>query len=218
MPMNRVRPATAVLLALVVIGAACVADDPAGFDETREQRLEETPVGGEEEGLETEPDRPEADPDEEATGTDEETAAEDGDTIVELLAGREDLSTLRAAIEAAGLEETLATADSVTVFAPTDDAFDALPEGVLDALVQDPDALEQVLRYHVLPVAQTSGTVAAFSALATLHGAQLPVSVDEDDRVFVAQAEVIEADLEATNGVVHVIDAVLVPPEEDDEA
>jgi hypothetical protein len=131
MPMARIRPLTAAAVVLLLAATACVADDPAGFDETREQRLEETPVGGEEEGIETGPDRPET-----------------GD-------------------EADGEE------------AATDEA------------------------------------PADFAALVTLHGAPLPVSVD-DGRVLVADAEVVEPDVDAANGVIHVIDAVLLPPEGDD--
>lgn len=227
----------AALVALALLAAACVDDDPAGTDETREERLEETPFADEDEPLEeglTEDD-PEAVleeeavddvPEEEEGAVEEETV--DGEPVepgegeevtpiglIEFLQTDGRFSTLLSAVEAAGLGETLAASDSVTLFAPTDEAFAALPEGALDDLLADPAALEQLLLYHTLPVAQDSEVVGAFSSLVTLQGGRLAVTAD-GETVMVDDATIVETDLEAGNGVIHVIDTVLQPPADDE--
>lgn len=138
-------------------------------------------------------------------------------TVADVLAA-EGFSTLGTALEAAGLDETLAAEGTFTVFAPTDEAFAALPEGALDELLANPAALTDLLEYHVL-----SEEVAAADLTAgfrtTLQESPLAVTLDgEGDTAQVAlngMANVTNADLEADNGVVHGIDAVLMLPQTD---
>lgn len=143
----------------------------------------------------------------------EEDAMAEGDTIVDVAASNEDFSTLVAAIEAAGLEEVLASDGPFTVFAPTNDAFEALPEGALDALLQpeNQDVLVQVLTYHVVPEAVMSDELES-GDVPTVEGSAVMVEVT-DEGVMVNEAMVTMADVEASNGVIHAIDQVLLPPE-----
>jgi transforming growth factor-beta-induced protein len=122
-------------------------------------------------------------------------------------------TTLVAALEAAGLVETLAGEGEFTVFAPTDDAFAALPEGTVESLLEDPKgALTNVLLYHVVEGAVMAEDVVGLAAAPTLLGQDITVSVDGDGQVFLNDSvQVIITDIEASNGVVHVIDAVLIP-------
>jgi uncharacterized surface protein with fasciclin (FAS1) repeats len=122
-------------------------------------------------------------------------------------------TTLVAALEAAGLVETFAGEGAYTVFAPTDEAFAALPEGTVESLLADPQgALTDVLLYHVVEGAVMAEDVVGLTAAPTLLGQDIAVSVDGDGQVFLNDSiQVIITDIEASNGVVHVIDAVLVP-------
>ncbi len=131
-------------------------------------------------------------------------------TIVEIAAGNEDFSTLVALVEAAGLAETLSGEGPFTVFAPTNDAFAALPEMAVEYLTTHPEALTRVLTYHVIPGAVMSADVTDMMA-ATVEGSELEVSVD-DRGVHIDDATVVVADIVASNGVIHVIDSVLLPP------
>ncbi len=120
--------------------------------------------------------------------------------------------TLVAAVQAAGLVETLKGEGPFTVFAPTDDAFAALPEGTVDDLLkpENKDQLVSVLTYHVIPGKVMSGDIASKTTeAATVQGAM--VSIDATDGVMVGGAKVVQADIEATNGVIHVIDKVIMP-------
>jgi len=120
-------------------------------------------------------------------------------------------NTLQAAIEAAGLVETLQSAGPYTLFAPTDAAFAALPAGLIDALLADPSGdLTQILFYHVLNGVALSSDLSDGQVVATLQGQSVTVTFSNGN-VFINDAQVIVADLLADNGVVHVIDAVLVP-------
>ncbi len=136
-------------------------------------------------------------------------AAQDG-TIVDVAAGNEDFSTLVSLVQAAGLAETLAGEGPFTVFAPTNEAFAALPQPVLDYLASDVDMLTRVLTYHVLPAAVMSADVSTMMA-ASVEGSELNIVVD-DMGVHVDAATVVAADVAASNGVIHVIDSVLLPP------
>ena len=153
----------------------------------------------------------------------EESAIAEGDemvgetspgTIVEVASANPDFSTLVAAVSAAGLVETLSGEGPFTVFAPTNEAFAALPPGVLDALLlpENKDALVKILTYHVVP-----GTVLAADItdgdVATVEGQNVTLSTANG--VTVNGATVITADVLADNGVIHVIDAVLVPSDVD---
>ena len=137
--------------------------------------------------------------------------AEEAGSIVDVAASNPDFSTLVAAIEAAGLVETLSGDGPFTVFAPTNEAFEALPDGVVDALLlpENKEALTAVLTYHVVSGEVTSDMVTA-GDVETVEGST--ITLGTDDGVQVNDANVTAADVEASNGVIHVIDAVLVPP------
>jgi uncharacterized surface protein with fasciclin (FAS1) repeats len=121
--------------------------------------------------------------------------------------------TLVAALDAAGLVETLSGEGSFTVFAPTDDAFAALPDGTVEGLLADVDALTNVLLYHVVDGKVMSVDVVALTQAEALQGDSLDVSFDGES-VKINESTVIIPDIEASNGVIHVIDAVLLPPAE----
>lgn len=122
-------------------------------------------------------------------------------------------TTLVAALDAAGLTATLESGGPYTVFAPTDAAFAALPAGALDALLADPTALSRVLLYHVVSGDVRSGQLGGLVSAQTLQG--LPLVFDLSSGIAVNGAQVTQADIVAANGVIHVIDAVLLPPSSD---
>ena len=120
--------------------------------------------------------------------------------------------TLVAAVDAAGLTETLQGDGPFTVFAPTDAAFAALPDGTLDSLLlpENQDQLTAILTYHVVPGATASSDLAGQQlSVETVNGAEL--AIDGTDGVRVGDATVTQADIPASNGVIHVIDQVLLP-------
>lgn len=117
--------------------------------------------------------------------------------------------TLLAAIEAAGLTDALEGPGPFTVFAPVDDAFAALPPGCVDTLVQNPPQLARILRYHVLAGAHGRDGLVAQGAWTSLEGA--PVPIRRADPFEVKNATVITPDVACDNGVVHVIDRVILP-------
>ncbi|MEY1557370.1 fasciclin domain-containing protein [Yoonia sp. R2331] len=119
-------------------------------------------------------------------------------------------TTLVAAVEAAGLVETLKGEGPFTVFAPTDDAFAALPEGTVEGLLADPEALANILTYHVVAGKVMSGDLTNEMMAATVNGAD--VTIMTEGGVMVNDATVVTADIEASNGVIHVIDKVILPP------
>jgi uncharacterized surface protein with fasciclin (FAS1) repeats len=133
-------------------------------------------------------------------------------TIVDVAAEAGSFNTLLTAVKAAGLEDALRGAGPFTVFAPTDEAFAALPAGTIEALLADPARLRAVLTYHVVAgKVMASDVVAAGTARpATLQGSTLHVRV-EGGGVKVDGATVVAADVEASNGVIHVIDRVVLP-------
>ncbi|MEE4108645.1 MAG: fasciclin domain-containing protein, partial [Halieaceae bacterium] len=146
--------------------------------------------------------------------------AEPTGNIVEVAVANGNFTTLVAAAEAAGLAETLADPDAVlTVFAPTDDAFAALGEDTINALLADIDALADVLLYHVISGAAVD-SITATSLLGEevemANGDSVTVDI-RDGALFVNDSQVVIADVPATNGVIHAIDAVLLPPEDDAE-
>lgn len=121
-----------------------------------------------------------------------------------------ELSTLVTALEAADLVDALAGPGPFTVFAPTNDAFAGLPDGVLDDLLANPEALTQVLLYHVAAGAKTSKKLSGLSHLQTLLGQNVKISTDGKS-LFINDAKVIISDIIASNGIIHVIDGVLIP-------
>ena len=133
--------------------------------------------------------------------------------IVDTAIGAGSFSTLIAAVQAAGLESTLRGEGPFTVFAPTDAAFAALPEGTVASLLlpENKDQLAAILTYHVVPGKTKSKDLIGKSlSVATANGAE--VAVDGTNGVKVGGANVVQADIKASNGVIHVIDAVLLPP------
>ncbi|WP_103665492.1 fasciclin domain-containing protein [Gracilimonas amylolytica] len=138
--------------------------------------------------------------------------AQDSD-IVDLAVATDDLSTLVTAVKAAGLVETLQGDGPFTVFAPTNAAFEALPEGVLEMLLkpENKDQLTAVLTYHVVPAEVMSGDLEDGMKAGTVEGSEATVTINYGD-VMVDNANVVMADIDASNGVVHVIDAVILPP------
>jgi uncharacterized surface protein with fasciclin (FAS1) repeats len=139
--------------------------------------------------------------------------AEGPGTIVEVATEAGGFTTLLTAVEAAGLVDTLNGAGPFTVFAPTDAAFAALPEGTLEAVLADKDLLTKILTYHVVAGAVPASEVVTKTTITTLAGLDLTVEVVGAD-VFVGGAKVTATDIMASNGIIHVIDAVLLPPEE----
>ena len=137
-------------------------------------------------------------------------------TVVDIIVGSDDHTTLATAVTLAGLVEALSGEGPFTVFAPTDDAFDALPDGLLDALIADPEGdLTKVLLYHVAAGNVLSGDLTDGMVITTLLGQELTVTIDGGD-VFINDVggnsvQVTVPDLEADNGVVHVVDGVLIP-------
>lgn len=131
--------------------------------------------------------------------------------IVDTAAEAGSFTTLLAAAEAAGLVDTLRGEGPLTVFAPTDDAFAALPEGTVEDLLkpENKDQLVAVLTYHVVPGKVMSSDLVDDAMVATVEGSS--VTIDLDNGVMVDGATVVSADIEATNGVIHVIDSVILP-------
>ncbi|MEN9504189.1 MAG: hypothetical protein RI958_115 [Actinomycetota bacterium] len=130
-------------------------------------------------------------------------------SIIDVATAAGEFTTLLAAVDAAGLTETLATS-KVTVLAPTDAAFEALGQAAIDAVLADPAALEALLLNHVLPAPQMAAQLSIFSNAVTLGGGSLPVALVGSD-LTIGGATVITADVMADNGVIHVIDTVIVP-------
>lgn len=176
--------------ALTLSGCAATEEEPAA--EVEQEVVEEAPM--EEETM-------------------EEAPVEEGPgDIVAVAVEAGSFTTLAAALEAAGLVETLQAEGPFTIFAPTDEAFAALPEGVLDALLlpENIGVLEQILLYHVV-----SGQVLAADVttgdVATVEGSTIAIEVG-DSVTLNGSATVVSADVEASNGVIHVIDQVILPP------
>jgi uncharacterized surface protein with fasciclin (FAS1) repeats len=136
-------------------------------------------------------------------------------TIVDIAVADGRFTTLVAAVTAAGLVETLSGEGPFTVFAPTDDAFAALPAGTLDSLLlpENKQQLTDILLYHVVSGKVMAADVVGLTSAPTVLGKDLSISV-KDGKVYLNEVvQVIITDIEASNGVIHVIDAVLLPPQ-----
>jgi len=136
-----------------------------------------------------------------------------GPSIVDIAVADDRFETLVTALAAADLVDTLQGEGPFTVFAPTDEAFEALPEGTLDALLEDKVALTDVLLYHVVPGKVMAADVVTLDAAGTLQGENVAITVDGED-VMVNESQIIITNVEGSNGVIHVIDAVLIPQAE----
>ncbi|QJF50011.1 fasciclin domain-containing protein [Roseobacter ponti] len=143
------------------------------------------------------------------------TAFADGHSkdIVDTAAGAGTFETLVAAVTAAGLVDTLKGEGPFTVFAPTDEAFAALPEGTVETLLkpENKDQLVSILTYHVVPGKVMSTDLSDDMTATTVQGGD--ITIDLDSGVMVNEATVTTADIETSNGVIHVIDAVILPPQ-----
>ena len=130
--------------------------------------------------------------------------------IVDTAVGAGNFTTLVAAVQAAGLVDTLKGDGPFTVFAPTDDAFAKLPAGTVEALLADTDTLAKILTYHVVPGKVMAADVVKLTSADTVAGMRLDIKV-VDGHVMINDAKVVVTDIECTNGVIHVIDTVIVP-------
>lgn len=137
--------------------------------------------------------------------------------IVDMAIGAGSFETLVTAVKAAGLVEALKGEGPFTVFAPTDEAFAKLPEGTVAALLKDKEQLAKILTYHVVPQSLPAKKVMATAATGTLSGESVLFSANEDG-VFVDNAKVIKADIKTSNGIIHVIDSVILPKDVVDRA
>jgi uncharacterized surface protein with fasciclin (FAS1) repeats/C-terminal processing protease CtpA/Prc len=183
----------------------------AATEETSEAESTPTPAAEEEAEPEATP-TPAAE--EEATPTPEPEAegASDLPNIIDTAAAAGEFDFLLTVLEATGLTEALSGEGPFTVFAPTDDAFLNVDAAVLASLVNDEEALSNVLQYHVLAGAYTAAELVTMSEIATLTGDNIALALIGEDLVLNESAEVIGADVLAGNGIIHVIDVVLLPP------
>ena len=141
---------------------------------------------------------------------------QDSLTIVDIAVSDARFTTLVTALDSTDLVSSLSEDGPFTVFAPTNEAFEALPDGALEDLIgaEDKSQLESILLYHVVEGSTMSGDLADGEQMVpTLQGDDLTIEVS-DEGVMVGDAQVVEADIEAANGVIHVVDGVLMPPEE----
>ncbi len=149
----------------------------------------------------------------ENTGTDAALVSNESETVVQIASSNPSFSTFTKAVEAAGLTETLSGAGNYTVFAPTDEAFAALPAGTLEELMkpENKEKLAKILQYHILPNKVASAEIKSGEAT-TVEGDPVNLEVAEG-KVTVNGAEVVQPDINASNGVIHVIKVVILPPE-----
>ncbi len=139
-----------------------------------------------------------------------EAMTEPTQNIVEIASGNDSFKTLVQAVTAAGLVDTLIGEGPFTVFAPTDEAFAKLPEGTLESLLANPAELTKILTYHVVPGKVMAEDVVTLTKATTIQGQDVTIKV-EGETVMVNGAKVTATDIEGTNGVIHVIDTVLLP-------
>lgn len=130
--------------------------------------------------------------------------------IVDTAVAAGSFETLVAAVKAAGLVETLKGEGPFTVFAPTDEAFGKLPEGTVEALLKDKDKLTAILTYHVVAGKVMAADVVKLSSAKTVQGQEVEIKAGSNG-VMIDNATVIKTDIETSNGVIHVIDTVILP-------
>jgi len=139
-----------------------------------------------------------------------EEASTTTDDIVAVAMSAGSFNTLLAAAQAAGLVDTLKSDGPFTVFAPTDEAFAKLPAGTVEALLADPDKLKTILLYHVVSGEVTADQVIKLTQATTVEGSDVTIKV-KGGSVMVDNATVLKTDVMASNGVIHVIDTVMIP-------
>lgn len=130
-------------------------------------------------------------------------------TIVETAVNAGNFKTLVAAVQAAGLVDTLNGEGPFTVFAPSDEAFAKLPAGTVEELLANPEELKKILTYHVVAGKVMSGDVVTMTSATTVQGGT--VAIDASNGVKINESMVVTPDIECSNGVIHVIDSVLMP-------
>jgi uncharacterized surface protein with fasciclin (FAS1) repeats len=190
--MNRLTILLVPALALAVVACSSAAATPSPADAT--------------------PSPAAATPEAPATTSLEPSEAAMAKDIVATATEAGSFSTLLTAATAAGLVETLQGEGPFTVFAPTDEAFAALPAGTLEGLLADPEALKQVLLYHVVSGKVTADQVVGLTSADSVEGSPIAIAV-KDGSVFLNDtAKVVATDVMASNGVIHVIDSVILPP------
>lgn len=131
------------------------------------------------------------------------------ENIINTAVNAGNFKTLVAAVQAAGLVDTLNGEGPFTVFAPTDEAFAKLPEGTVEGLLQNPTELAKILTYHVVAGKVMAADVASMTSATTVQGGTL--TIDTSNGVKINESMVVTPDIECTNGVIHVIDSVLLP-------
>ena len=202
-PRSAVKAGGAALLGLALALAVACSDD--------EPQQQESPAPAVEQQQEA--DQPqEADQQQSQTAAEAQPQQEELGTIVEIALADDRFETLVAALTAADLVDTLQGEGPFTVFAPTDDAFAALPDGTVEALLEDIPALTNILLYHVISGEVRAEDVVSLESAVTVQGEAVSITVD-GDTVRINDANVLITDIAASNGVIHVIDAVLLPPE-----
>lgn len=199
--MKQFRFASLFVILSLILAACAPANAPAEPTVTQEAM----PVTGATEA-------PEATPTTAATATAAADPTEEPQTIVDIAAGDDRFTTLVAAVQAANLVETLQGEGPFTVFAPTNDAFAKLPAGTLDTLLmpENKDQLTSILTYHVVAGKVMAADVVNLEEAITVQGQPVTIRT-EDGKVYINDAEVIITDIEASNGVIHVIDTVILP-------
>jgi uncharacterized surface protein with fasciclin (FAS1) repeats len=205
---RRTRRVLVGVAALGLVASACSNDDSDTDAESATTQAPAATAGAES-----------ATPSTMAPADSEASAPAAGGDIVDTAVGAGDFTTLVTAVQAAELEETLRGEGPFTVFAPTDDAFAALPAGTVDTLLADPTGdLTDILTYHVVPGEVLAADVAGLDgeAVTTVNGATFTVGVADDGAVTLTdgagnEVSVVATDVQADNGVIHVIDGVLLP-------
>lgn len=135
-----------------------------------------------------------------------------GLTIAQVISTTPGLGTLSVALQAAGMTNSLQGAGPLTVFAPTDEAFASLPAGALDTLLNSPTQLVNVLQYHVIADQALAGDLTRLGVALSISGLPITTTVGTDGAVVVNNARLVQSDIQAANGTIHIIDAVLTPP------
>lgn len=133
-------------------------------------------------------------------------------TIAQVISTTPGLGTLSVALQAAGMTNSLQGAGPLTVFAPTDEAFASLPAGALDTLLNSPTQLVNVLQYHVIADQALAGDLTRLGAALSISGQPITITVGTDGVVTANNARIIQNDIPAANGTIHIIDAILTPP------
>lgn len=205
---NKITIGAIVVIILLAVGGFFLlqnqGQDTATQQPTDSMEMEE-PMAGEEEAMEKD-----------AMMKEEKEAMMEEDTqdIVDTAIAAGTFNTLAEALTAAELVDTLKTDGPFTVFAPTDEAFEALPEGTLDELLANPDQLEAVLLYHVVDRKVMAEDVVTLDSATTLNGQDVTITVTDGGDVQINDATVTTTDIKTSNGVIHVIDTVLVPADD----